>query len=1084
MQKKAVERREEERAEHAGARSPARAPAGKVTRAESAAPGGRGARSATPSQAQANDTKPARAAQTDELGLEDWDAASMLDAMGLAQLDEAAEAEEPAAGHGGAAEPDVAAPGRAGAAASPVQQRRLTTATGTGWTGAVQRKAHGDRGADTPSIHQLADHGTSGNAGALPHLDAIQHAFGPAHDLSHVRSYTDGAATEAATGMGAVAYARGNQIAFAGEPSLHTAAHEAAHVVQQRAGVHLKNGVGEVGDAYERHADEVADRVVQGRSAEDLLPATSGASASAGGAVQHKTKVNPTPTARHNKLALVGDGTPANPGLTVADLDAYVARQADWFAEPSLSQADRDLVWKVLLLLKEGSHMGVALAALRIVAVAGLPAGDLTKLKKYAACFNASAQTVQLTAAAPTMARALQVGQAVIDLEAFVPTAVLRVVIPESGLNFLLGPGKLAELKKYYQTFKPTLETQAEWPHVEALLTETVGKYAALAPWIHDLHIFTKPTRAQLLANIADKSRARPVLLVLFSATDWNTAFLQATNVQGAIMNPKNLALVVQGMPSIAAATAEVNRVADDYGQRTKSFDWSTWSIKYSPGRLGQVVIAGHGSDQSVEMASPGTNPTAAGDNRHVSYDEAPIDSSNPKANGTELLIDTVLTRMDPKDANVVFAGCLVGSHDIPAGTNVGNAATAQANLQAALAAHPNLADYVRQRMAAKGITGTVQAANGSTTFDSFNVDASGRAKLSNPGDPDISGSKLQYVRTGIEPEGALRAALECYADPAIGPAKVTSEIRTRVAGLAASTYWWECITRVGFELCLPAAPADVDVAKLLDLSHRISAWFFGGWQTMINVQSMANNVKAAEAPKVFATMLATSWGTQDHLAVGAREAWMQHDAAQAGPFMTALTGSSLKRETFKPLLARGIVDPKLATLLPVGGAPTKGQLILALTIAANDGAAMPADVRAFLRAAAGGAQTSSFPAGLGVGPILAPTGELEILEAIGLAPTSPPPPPSSGGGTVTVDGNVDTNSDKKNETYIPVSPHEATVDAAVLNVRRQPNASAPIRATVTKGTVVRVMGETATGWSLVDHQGKIGFVSSKYLVP
>jgi hypothetical protein len=58
-----------------------------------------------------------------------------------------------------------------------------------------------------------------------------------------------------------------------GAPSVHTAAHEAAHVVQQRGGVQLKGGVGETGDAYERHADTVADAVVAGRSAEDLLDA-------------------------------------------------------------------------------------------------------------------------------------------------------------------------------------------------------------------------------------------------------------------------------------------------------------------------------------------------------------------------------------------------------------------------------------------------------------------------------------------------------------------------------------------------------------------------------------------------------------------------------------------------------------------------------------------------------------------------------------------------------------------------------------------------------------------------------------------
>jgi hypothetical protein len=63
----------------------------------------------------------------------------------------------------------------------------------------------------------------------------------------------------------------GNDVAFGEAPDLHTAAHEAAHVVQQRGGVQLKGGVGKDGDHYEQHADAVADAVVAGRSAEGLL---------------------------------------------------------------------------------------------------------------------------------------------------------------------------------------------------------------------------------------------------------------------------------------------------------------------------------------------------------------------------------------------------------------------------------------------------------------------------------------------------------------------------------------------------------------------------------------------------------------------------------------------------------------------------------------------------------------------------------------------------------------------------------------------------------------------------------------------
>ncbi|MFT7579202.1 MAG: hypothetical protein ACI9MR_000864 [Myxococcota bacterium] len=137
---------------------------------------------------------------------------------------------------------------------------------------------------------QTALDGTSGG-GVLPHLDAIQASFGR-HDVSGVSAAVGGAATEASQALGANAYAVGDQVAFAQAPSLHLAAHEAAHVVQQRAGVSLSGAMGQAGDRYERHADAVADAVVQRRSAEPLLDEMAPAEAPAAKAahVQRKEK--------------------------------------------------------------------------------------------------------------------------------------------------------------------------------------------------------------------------------------------------------------------------------------------------------------------------------------------------------------------------------------------------------------------------------------------------------------------------------------------------------------------------------------------------------------------------------------------------------------------------------------------------------------------------------------------------------------------------------------------------------------------------------------------------------------------------
>ncbi len=130
--------------------------------------------------------------------------------------------------------------------------------------------------ADSVSTHSpattqsVAQRGVAGAGNSLPFLDKIQSAFGH-HDISSITAHQDSNARKANVALGASAYATGSSVAFASSPDVYTAAHEAAHVVQQRAGVAPASGVGQVNDPFERHADAVADAVVRGDSAEPIL---------------------------------------------------------------------------------------------------------------------------------------------------------------------------------------------------------------------------------------------------------------------------------------------------------------------------------------------------------------------------------------------------------------------------------------------------------------------------------------------------------------------------------------------------------------------------------------------------------------------------------------------------------------------------------------------------------------------------------------------------------------------------------------------------------------------------------------------
>jgi hypothetical protein len=124
---------------------------------------------------------------------------------------------------------------------------------------------------DAPDdIKAAAARGVQGAAAKLPHLERLQQAFGD-HDLQGVKAVVGGPARAASAEIQAVAFATPERVGFAEAPDLFTAAHEAAHVIQQRHGQAPEGGVDAEHDALEQAADDVARAVVAGGSAESAI---------------------------------------------------------------------------------------------------------------------------------------------------------------------------------------------------------------------------------------------------------------------------------------------------------------------------------------------------------------------------------------------------------------------------------------------------------------------------------------------------------------------------------------------------------------------------------------------------------------------------------------------------------------------------------------------------------------------------------------------------------------------------------------------------------------------------------------------
>lgn len=289
-------------------------------------------------------------------------------------------------------------------------------------------------GGNAPAdAHGIAAQGVTGGGQPLPHGDRIQAAFGH-HDVSDVQAHVGGAAAAAASALNAQAYATGRSVAFAQTPDLHLAAHEAAHVVQQRHGVSLKGGVGQAGDAHERHADAIADAVVAGRSAEGLLDQYRGSSGSSSGL--------------QLKEAPPASGTPAPP-RDVSALSEHVLtaiaqketrqRAIESHADTSAgvkasyaSQVQGTAPWTITALKKlpaaERKKLGVTLADLRKAEARARAAGAL-----WNKTMNSGAAPIATLKADAGVKKALGAsGLTEADLERMVAFRDLRVVMDQT----------------------------------------------------------------------------------------------------------------------------------------------------------------------------------------------------------------------------------------------------------------------------------------------------------------------------------------------------------------------------------------------------------------------------------------------------------------------------------------------------------------------------------------------------------------------------------------------------------------------------------------------------------------------------
>jgi hypothetical protein len=815
-----------------------------------------------------------------------------------------------------------------------------------------------------------------------------------------------------------------------------------------------------------------------------------------GGSIRTKIQrhpVAPTKVDRKTQADIFGAG--ALPGMDLSTFKQYTGEQADWFVEATLTAGDRNDLWKLLFKTRPGSPVMAGVGDIPVKQLRTVTDAQWTDLEVYCRGCDSAGHTVRLHPGG-TLAERVALGGVLKVLETGIPGIVLEATMTELQLKKIQTDGLLVPMMAYLLTFHPHLQ-------------ETVGSAAGLAAGtrsetqmlldfvkapgmlaflpllgrIRNLHRFAPDALTQLQNNFADFSHTKPLYLILYSGHDYDSAFIRSQALFENILKDKSkLVLMLEGQGSLQDIIDKVPKIATGYGQPDAG----------GVNRIAQVMIAGHGSSRSVEMAGSGAPSIDAEGKVQYQPESLDLDKNNAK---TVKLLEVLMENLNPATARIVYAGCLVGSTEVPVKDAAGVALGA-ADIQREVnnPARKSLAATTRDIAAAKGKGGAVvEGARASVGLKASNslMDAAGDFHIDYTFDPTAFGNANVYVATGKEPEGLLRAAVEVAA---VNPVVAANQLRTRSL-VPARDGWYDPVTLALVHEALdgvaPGAP--VDIVKVNQLATMAPDFFLSYWAG----RSIAFFGSQVNVNPVVATNLYTAVTAIPAMAAPAGQetkegrfilelGWSMMNPARSANVIAYLDA---RAELTAMVLAKHLDIPWLnsvaasASLFPPAAAASDGRIRLALAWMKKDNS--NADVKAFLDGQVNLAGPRPRLQPNIIAQLASPADEEGILAALGrLVPLVP----GAGGAVALPAANADAFPGKApamNDVRVESNPYEATVipPAFVLNVRKQPTMKGEPFHWLKRGDTVKVMGFVHQ-WAAVDINGKLGFAHGNFLSP
>jgi hypothetical protein len=451
--------------------------------------------------------------------------------------------------------------------------------------------------------------------------------------------------------------------------------------------------------------------------------------------------------------------------LTVADLMAYANKQADWHKR-LIMPVHHDYVRTLLDFLRNQEGVDGACEDFKsldlwtkIKNIAG-SAVDPDKSEKIKAYTRGIKRKSAHCKKQEDVDQALAFGDSILKLEEKIPKALLAHIFTDKMFDFLHELDGVDDFVNYYETCKPHLAANNGSEILNYLRmrhednVDPVDYHeTSLKGWVRNYHRFEKDALDKLKENFIYKNKDKLLTLILHSQLDHNGAFFRDKKLTQLITNSELYVLMIEGAENLDSAKTKIDSLLQTHAQG---------------GVIDQVMIAGHGDARSMEL-------TGKTDDYKERRKEN-IDLRKSTAFLDHILDKLVNKTGEDKAAVVVFNACLTNSNAVDTSelNLTGEVAEDAKKIRDYIAKNPSLATYVTQ-WAAKKIVRRARnikaiGANASTTSGLDFFDENNRLTLTDTRPPPkvtdskLTASKLDYVAEGIEPTGALRAALEAWA--------------------------------------------------------------------------------------------------------------------------------------------------------------------------------------------------------------------------------------------------------------------------------------------------------------------------------